>query len=117
MKNLRKRINYFYKHYDVNLDYACNISRAGMHNEDALMTAYESIWVTMGFYESGDPIYPWLTALYADLGNYMRTRHKWQSVTCGNIVDTFGEVVHQAWDCLINYHTIDIRWRYSRKGF
>lgn len=43
--------------------------------------------------------------------------YKWQSMTMGNIVETFGEVVRQAWDSLIHYHVLDIKWKYNRNGF
>ena len=43
--------------------------------------------------------------------------YKWQSLTMGNVVETFGEVILQVWDSLIHYHTLDIRWKYNRKGF
>lgn len=43
--------------------------------------------------------------------------YKWQSLTMGNLVETFGDVVRQVWDSLIHYHTIDIKWKYCRKGF
>lgn len=43
--------------------------------------------------------------------------YKWQSLTMGNLVENFGEVIRQVWDSLINYHTLDIKWKYNRKGF
>lgn len=44
-------------------------------------------------------------------------KYKWKSKTMGNIVCTFGEVIRQAWDSLIHYHTLDIRWEYNKNGF
>lgn len=43
--------------------------------------------------------------------------YKWKSKKMGNIVCTFGEVILQAWDSLIYYHTLDIRWEYNKNGF
>lgn len=43
--------------------------------------------------------------------------YKWQSLTMGNVVCTFGEVIRQAWHSLIRYRTIDIRWKYNRNGW
>jgi hypothetical protein len=35
----------------------------------------------------------------------------------GNIVETFGDVLKQAWESLVKYHTLDIKWKYNRNGF
>lgn len=43
--------------------------------------------------------------------------YKWQSLTMGNIVENFSDVLKQMWESLIKYHTIDIRWKYNRNGF
>lgn len=43
--------------------------------------------------------------------------YKWQSLTMGNIVENFGEVVLQVMENFFKYHVVDIRWRYNRKGF
>jgi hypothetical protein len=43
--------------------------------------------------------------------------YKWKSKTMGNIVCTFSEVILQAWDSLIHYHTLDILWEYNKNGF
>lgn len=43
--------------------------------------------------------------------------YKWQSMKMGNIVKNFSDVLKQMWESLINYHTIDIRWKYNRNGF
>lgn len=45
------------------------------------------------------------------------SKYKWKSMTMGNIVKTFGEVIHQVWDSLIHYHTLDIKWKYNKNGF
>jgi hypothetical protein len=43
--------------------------------------------------------------------------YKWQSMTMGNIVETFGDVLKQAWESLVKYHTLDIKWKYNKNGF
>jgi hypothetical protein len=43
--------------------------------------------------------------------------YKWQSLTMGNIVPTFADVIRQVWDSLIHWQAIDIKWKYNRKGF
>ena len=45
------------------------------------------------------------------------SKYKWYSKTMGNIVETFGEVIRQAWESLIYYHTLDIKWTYNKNGF
>ena len=120
MKNLRNLINQFYKHY---CPANTKLSRADMHSHTALMTAYEDMWLAMD--ECGDMLtakeYSWLLALYNELGDYIAEMpapvYRWHSATMGNIVQTFGEVITQALDSLIHYHTIDIRWHYCRKGY
>lgn len=42
---------------------------------------------------------------------------KWQSVTMGNIVENFGDVLKQIWVCLVKYHTLDLKWKYNKNGF
>lgn len=44
-------------------------------------------------------------------------KYKWQSMTMGNIVPSFKDVICQVWESLICYHTIDIRWKHNRNGF
>lgn len=44
-------------------------------------------------------------------------KYKWQSMTMGNLVPRFRDVLAQVWESLIRYHTIDIRWKYNRNGF
>jgi hypothetical protein len=43
--------------------------------------------------------------------------YKWQSVTMGNVVQNFGEVIHQVWESLVYYHTLDLKWKYNKNGF
>ena len=43
--------------------------------------------------------------------------YKWQSLTMGNIVETFGDVLKQVIESLVRYHTLDIRWKYNKNGF
>ena len=43
--------------------------------------------------------------------------YKWQSLTMGNIVENFGEVLKQVWESLTKYHTLDIKWKYNKNGF
>lgn len=42
----------------------------------------------------------------------MKNKKKmWMSLTMGNIVDTFGEVIFQIFESFFKYHTIDIKWK------
>jgi hypothetical protein len=43
--------------------------------------------------------------------------YKWQSMTMGNIVENFGDVLKQVWESIIKYHTLDIKWKYNKNGF
>jgi hypothetical protein len=43
--------------------------------------------------------------------------YKWQSLTMGNFVTNFAEVVRQAWESWTIFHILDIRWKYNRNGF
>lgn len=43
--------------------------------------------------------------------------YKWKSLTMGNIVENFGDVIKQAWESLTKYHTLDIKWKYNKNGF
>ncbi len=43
--------------------------------------------------------------------------YRWQSLTMGNIVATFGEVLRQVWESWRDFRILDIRWKYNRKGF
>lgn len=42
---------------------------------------------------------------------------KWQSLTIGNIVPTFIDVLKQVWESLTKYHILDIKWKYNKNGF
>ena len=44
-------------------------------------------------------------------------KYKWMSLTAGNIVETFGDVIVQIIDNLFRYHFLDLRWSYNRNGF
>ena len=120
MKNLQTRINYFIKHYALDLR---KVSKSDMRNINTMMGVFESLWLTVN--ECGDMLttseYQWISALYGDLGDYIAAMpepvYRWQSAVMGNIVTTFGEVLRQMWDSLIHYHTIDIVWIYCREGY
>ena len=72
MKNLRNRINKFYREYDIEHPFeTLTISKGDMCEYDALMTAYESLWLTMEYYEDDSAEYKWMSTLYADLGDYI----------------------------------------------
>lgn len=72
MMNLRKNINKFYKHYDLeHIGNTITMTRADMHNQDALMTAYESLWLTMEHYDDDSAERQWMSKLYAELGDYI----------------------------------------------
>lgn len=43
--------------------------------------------------------------------------YKWQSLTMGNIVENFGDVLKQIWESLVVYHALDLKWKYNRNGF
>ena len=45
------------------------------------------------------------------------SKYKWQSVTMGNIVENFGDVLKQVWESLTKYYTLDIKWKYNKNGF
>ena len=45
------------------------------------------------------------------------SKYKWQSLTMGNIVETFDDVLKQVWESLVVYHTLDLKWKYNRNGF
>ena len=42
---------------------------------------------------------------------------KWYSVTMGNIVENFTDVVKQALESWTQFKVLDIRWKYNRNGF
>jgi hypothetical protein len=79
--NLLKNINKFYKHYDLEHQFdTITMTKADMHDHDALMTAYESIWLTMDQYDIEDKEYRWLSKLYCELGDYINGKSKDKSV-------------------------------------
>lgn len=43
--------------------------------------------------------------------------NRWQSLTIGNIVENFGDVLKQVWESLTKYHTLDLKWKYNKNGF
>lgn len=43
--------------------------------------------------------------------------YKWQSLTMGNIVENFTDVLHQIWESWTQFKVLDIRWKYNRNGF
>lgn len=91
MKNLRNRINHFYSCYDLTTAETRKMSRADMGDHDALMTAYESIYLTMEEYEGSERGYAWLSDLYGDLGDYISDGNNAESATAGNgIATVFG---------------------------
>lgn len=120
MKSLRKNINKFYKYYNIaNPNYSIKVSKSDMYDHNTLMEVYECIWDNLMYYVDEDTVgYKWLLDLYGELGDYMDDiPYKWQSLTMGNIVASFGDVVRQVWDSLIHYHTLDIKWAYNKRGF
>lgn len=70
-RTLLKNINKFYKHYDLEHTDTLTMSRSDMYNHDALMSAYESLWLTIDQYDTDAPEYQWLVDLYAELGDYI----------------------------------------------
>ena len=74
MKNLRNRINKFYRMYDLTTREVRKMTIDDMTDRDALMTAYEAIWLTMDEYLMDDlpwNEYEWMKDLYGDLGDYI----------------------------------------------
>lgn len=71
MKLLRN-INKFYKHYDLEHPFdTITLTKDDMYDHDALMTAYESMWLTLEHYDGTEKEYQWLLNLYAELGDYI----------------------------------------------
>lgn len=69
---LRKNINKFYKHYDLEHPFdTITITKDDMYDHNALMTAYESLWLTMEQYDNESAEYQWMTNLYGELGDYI----------------------------------------------
>lgn len=73
MSKLLKDINKFFKEYDqTHMFETVKFTKDDMYDHNALMTAYENIWETMGYYEDcGSAEYKWISALYEKLGNYI----------------------------------------------
>ena len=73
---LRKNINKFFEEYDPERICTKVMTRSDMDDHNALMTAYEFLWMMMEYYDY-DPDsaeYQWMAALYAQLGDYITTR-------------------------------------------
>lgn len=71
MKPLRPRINHFFRYYDLSTFGHSDFTRADMCDRDALMTAYEAIWLTLEEFDGTKREHKWLTDLYGDLGDYI----------------------------------------------
>lgn len=69
---LRNKINKFYKHYHIGSK--VTMTRADMGDYDALMTAYESLWVAMEYYDHDSTEYQWMSRLFAELGDHITYR-------------------------------------------
>ena len=70
MTTLRNKLNKFHKEYDLTFR-STHMTKADMHDHDALMSAYEQIWETMEYCCDDD--HEWLSALYNELGDYITT--------------------------------------------
>lgn len=71
MKRLMKKVNKFYKKYDVsNLDNTTRLTKDDMYDMDKLMTAYEAIWISLEYYDDRVPR-QFMTNLYDELSDYM----------------------------------------------
>jgi hypothetical protein len=44
-------------------------------------------------------------------------KYHWQSNTMGNLVPNLWEVIAQIFESWFVYHTLDLKWTYSRNGF
>ena len=88
MKLLRN-INKFYKHYDLEHPFdTITMTKNDMYDHDALMTAYESMWLTIEQYDGTEKEYQWLLNLYGELGYYITYGDK------GKVkVDTIGKLI------------------------
>ena len=110
MKKFRHKLNKFYKVYDITFSNT-RLTKADMYDHNALMSAYEALWMSMECYEDNSAEYQWMSALYAELGDYISRGTMWyQSQTMGNIVATKREVVAQMFDSWLNYRVVDIKW-------
>lgn len=71
MKLLRN-INKFYKKYDLEHPFdPITMTKDDMYDHNALMTAYESLWLTMEHYDEDSAEYQWMSDLYGELGDYI----------------------------------------------
>lgn len=71
MKKLLKRLNKFYKKYDItNFDEKVKLYPEYMYDLDYLMSAYESIWFSLEAYEDSTAC-KFMAELYRDLHDYM----------------------------------------------
>lgn len=43
--------------------------------------------------------------------------YKWQSITTGEIVRNFWEVLIVVWEDLTHFHLLNIKWKYRKEGF
>lgn len=41
----------------------------------------------------------------------------YQSLTMGNLLPTFPEVIKQIFESLFKYRTLDLKWKYRKEGF
>jgi hypothetical protein len=121
-RKLFKNIKKFYKTYCLE-DNKIEFTKDDMYNHNALMSTYEAIWFSLEEYDDSMTC-KFLINLYGEVCDYISstiyrtaTPYKWQSQTMGNIVCTFSEVIHQAWDSLIHYHMLDLKWSYDKRGF
>lgn len=78
---LLKDIKKFYEEYDIVHTNTITMTRSNMDDHDALMTAYESLWMTMEHYDHDSAEYQWMAALYAELGDYITYGGKGTAVT------------------------------------
>ena len=42
---------------------------------------------------------------------------EYQSLTMGNSVFSFGDVVRQAWNSLVYHHTLDLKWKRTKSKY
>ena len=51
-------------------------------------------------------------------GTYtMSPKYKWQSVTTGEVVENFWQVIRAIWIDLTKFHFLNIKWKYKKEGF
>ncbi len=110
MRKLRYKINKFYKRYDLTFSNT-TLTKSDMNNEDALMSAYEALWLTMEHYEDNTAEYQWLSSLYAELGDYIttppKTRHNAIAIF-ELIISIFGILCAGTYIALIIEYGIDL---------